>query len=125
MGEEKEKKFGKRGGAPPVVTHRPKIPGEAPLARKQKRSLVVSLVAMGALSIGAYSGIEWLDKKLNCEPDPNNPEELICKHRSGSTYRRSRGGGWIFAASSHSSSSHGVSFGGFGHSGGGFHFGGG
>lgn len=125
MGEEKEKKFGKRGGAPPVVTHKPRIPGDKPPALKQKRSLVVSLVAMGALSIGAYSGIEWLDKKLNCEPDPNNPEELICKHRSGSTYRRSRGSGWSFSSGSHSSSSHGFSFGGFGHSGGGFHFGGG
>lgn len=125
MGDENEKKFGKRGAAPPVVTHRPKIPGEKPPARNQKRSLVVPLIALGALSLGTSIIIDWLDRKLNCAPDPNNPGELICKHRSGSTYRRSRSSRWHFSSGSHTSSSHGFSFGGFGHSGGGFHFGGG
>ncbi|WP_036282200.1 hypothetical protein [Methylocystis sp. ATCC 49242] len=116
---EKGKEFGKRGPAPPVVTHRAKASaGGGPSS--QKRSLAVSLAIMGALSLGVYETIDWLDRKLNCEPDPANPDELICKHRSGSTYHRSSSG-WHWAAGG--SSSHGASFGGFGHSGG-FHFGG-
>ena len=47
------------------------------------------------------------------EPDPNNPEQQICKHSNGSTSHSSRGWHW---SSSSSGSTHGVSFGGFGHS---------
>jgi hypothetical protein len=116
------KNFGKRGHAPPVVTHRPRPPGAAPSAFGQKRSLAISLAIMGALSLGTYVAIDWLDKKLNCEPDPANPDELICKHHSsGTSYRRSRSS---WRSSGGSGSTHGLLFGGFGHSGG-FHFGGG
>lgn len=120
MSGEKPKGFGKRG-PPPVVTHKPKKLGE-PDASGQKRSLAVSLAIMGGLTMGTFAAVDWLDKKLNCEPDPAKPDELVCKHssNSGSTYRRSRGS-WIWAAGS--GSRHGLSFGGFGHSGG-FHFGG-
>lgn len=120
MTDEKPEEFGK-SAPPPVVMHKPRPLGEQP-ATGQKRSLAISLVAMGALSLGAYEAIDWLDKKLNCEPDPANPDELICKHHSSSSsYRRSRGG-WHWGGGS--GSTHGLSFGGFGHSGG-FHFGGG
>jgi hypothetical protein len=119
MTEETPKNFGKRG-PPPVVVHKPKAPGETAFSG-QKRSLAISLALMGALSLGTYEAIDWLDRKLNCEPDPANPEELICKHSGGgSTYRRSSGS-WHWGGGS--GSTHGVSFGGFGHSGG-FHFGG-
>jgi uncharacterized membrane protein YgcG len=113
--------FGKRG-AKPIVTRKPKTPAAG--SSGQKRTLAISLVAMGALSLGAYEAIDWLDRKLNCEPDPNKPEELICKHSSsGSSYRRSSSSGWHWSSGG-GSSSHGFSFGGFGHSGGGFSFGG-
>lgn len=119
--EGKPKTFGKRA-PPPVVTHRPKPPHE-PFISGQKRSLAISLALMGALSLGAYEVIDWLDRKLNCDPDPANPEELICRHSSsGSSYRRSSSGGWHWGGGS--GSTHGVLFGGFGHAGG-FHFGGG
>ncbi len=140
MTEEKPKEFGKR--APPVVLHKPRPTGSGgrPLASDkpkhvaeplekppagQKRSLAVLLIMIGALPIGAVVTIDWIDRKLNCEPDPANPEEQICKHSSGSTYRRSSGWHWSsgFGGSSGShwssgGSTHGVSFGGFGHSGG-------
>jgi hypothetical protein len=127
MTQEKPKEFGKRG-PPPVVVHKPKPPGAVSVSG-QKRSLAVSLAIMGALSLGVYETFQWVDRKLNCEPDPAKPEELICKHRSGSTYRRSSGSHWSSGSSgggshwfgsSSSSSTHGVSFGGFGHSGGSF-----
>lgn len=118
MAEEEPARLVKR--APPVVTHKPRAPGEA-LVYERKRSFVVSLVAVGALSLGAYEAVDWLDRKLNCEPDPANPDELICKHHSGSSYRRSSSS-WHWGGGS--GSTHGVSFGGFGHAGG-FHFGGG
>lgn len=107
----------------PVITHRPRVDGAVPAG--QKRSLAIALVVMGAVALGGYEAIDWLDRKLNCEPDPNNPDELICRHSSGSSYRRSSRS-WHSSSSSHSSSysSHGVSFGGFGHSSGG-HSGGG
>jgi hypothetical protein len=120
VAKKERKEFGKRG--PPVVLHKPKPPG-APPAEGRKRSLAVSLAVMGALSLGAYETFDWIDRKLNCEPDPANPEELICKHRSGTTYRRYRSSGWRWSSHSSSSSSHGFLFGGFGHAGG-FHFGG-
>jgi hypothetical protein len=121
MAEDQRKEFGRRG--PPVVLHRPKPPGSEPPAAR-KRSLAVSLAVMGALSLAAYETVDWIDRKLNCEPDPCNPEELICKRRSGTTYRRYRSSGWRWLShSSGSSSSHGFFFGGFGHSGG-YHFGG-
>jgi hypothetical protein len=76
-------------------------------------------------SLGAYEVFDWIDRKLNCEADPANPDELICKdHSSGSSYRRSSSH-WRSSSShdSSSSSAHGVSYGGFGHYG--FHSGGG
>lgn len=122
MADKVVKNFGKRVPAPPVVTHKPKPPGAAPSPLGQKRSLAVSLAIMGALSLGTYETIDWLDRKLNCEPDPAKPDELICKRSSTSGgYRRSRSS-WHWAAAS--GATHGLSFGGFGHSGG-FHFGGG
>jgi hypothetical protein len=121
MADEKQKDFGKRAPLP-VVVHKPKASGAkaaaAPLFSGQKRSLAVSLALMGALALGAYEAIDWIDKKLNCEPDPANPEELICKHRNGSSYHRSYSSGWHSSSGSGSSSTHGVSYGGFGHSGG-------
>jgi hypothetical protein len=139
MTEETPKEFGKR--APPVVLRKPQSSGAGerppltpekrkriaePLKKppRQKRSLAVSLAVMGALSLGAYETYDWINRKLNCEPDPANPGEQICKNRSGSTYRRSSNwhssSGSGGSSSSHSSggSTHGVSFGGFGHSGG-------
>lgn len=126
MTEKKPKEPGKRPPRP-VVTHKPAARG-ANAGLGQKRSLAVTLVIMGAVSLGAYEAFDWIDRKLNCEPDPANPEELICKHRSGSSYRRSSSS-WSSSHgssySSHSSySTHGLSFGGFGHSGSG-HSGGG
>ncbi|WP_424362047.1 hypothetical protein [Methylocystis parvus] len=118
MTEEKPKDFGKRG-PPPVVIHKPKAPGEI-LFSGQKRSLAVSLALMGALTLGAYETFDWIDRKLNCEPDPANPDELICKHHSssgGSSYRRSSSA-WHWGGVGAAGSSHGASFGGFGHSGG-------
>ena len=123
MTEENRKDFGKRAPLP-VVIHKPATLGSAPLGpATQKRSLAISLAVMGALSLGTYEAIDWLDRKLNCEPDPAKPDELICKHHSGSSYRRSSnwrwssgsgsGGGWHW--SSGGGSTHGVSFGGFGH----------
>lgn len=118
MAGEKRKNFGNRGATPPVVVYKPKsLAGGGQMPRK--RSLAVSLVLMGAMSLGLYGAIDWLDRKLNCDPDPANPDELICKHSSGSTYRRSSSG----SHSSYGSSYHGISFGGFGHSGG-YHGGG-
>lgn len=124
MTDDKPKSFGKRGPQP-VVVHKPRQPGDI-LLSGQKRSLAVSLALMGALTLGAYETVDWIDRKLNCEPDPAKPDELICKHGGGhggssSSYRRSSSG-WRWGGGS--SSTHGVSFGGFGHSGGGF-FGGG
>lgn len=116
MTQEKNKAFSKRG-PPPLVIHKPKAPGEIVFSG-QKRSLAVSLALMGALTLGAYEAFDWIDRKLNCEPDPANPDELICKHHSssgGSSYRRSSSG-WHWGAGA--GSTHGVSFGGFGHSGG-------
>jgi hypothetical protein len=107
--------FGKRRPRP-VITHRPKGDGANPVAA-QKRSLAITLCVTGALALGTYEAVDWLDRKLNCEPDPNNPEELVCKHSSGSSYRRSRSS-WRSSSYSSSSSTHGVSFGGFGHAGG-------
>ncbi len=120
MSEEKAKDFGKRG-PPPVVVHKPKAPGETVFSG-QKRSLAVSLALMGAVALGAYETFDWIDRKLNCEPDPANPEELICKHGgssggSSSTYRRSSSA-WHLGGVGAASSTHGASFGGFGHSGG-------
>lgn len=119
MTEEKPKEFGKRG-PPPVVIHKPKSPGEIVFSR-QKRSLAVSLALMGAVALGAYETFDWIDRKLNCEPDPAKPDELICKHSSShggssSTYRRSSSA-WHLGVGA-AGSSHGASFGGFGHSGG-------
>jgi uncharacterized membrane protein YgcG len=88
------------------------------LASTRKRSLAVSLALTGALALGAYEAVDWIDRKLNCEPDPANPEELICKHRNGSSYHRSYSSGSHSSSGSGSSSTHGVSYGGFGHSGG-------
>ncbi len=124
MTDEKPKDFGKRS-PPPVVIQKPRQPGE--IISGQKRSLAVSLALMGAVTLGAYETFDWIDRKLNCEPDPANPEELICKHSSShggssSSYRRSSSA-WHWGAAG-AGSTHGVSFGGFGHSGGGF-FGGG
>lgn len=119
MTEEKPKEFGKRG-PPPVVIHKPRAPGEIHFSG-QKRSLAVSLALMGALTLGAYETFDWIDRKLNCEPDPANPDELICKHHSSSggssSYRRSSSG-WHWGGVGAAGSSHGASFGGFGHSGG-------
>ncbi|QGM98627.1 hypothetical protein [Methylocystis parvus] len=117
MADEKPNSFGKRG-PPPVVVHKPKPPGE--IISGQKRSLAVSLALMGAVTLGAYETFDWIDRKLNCEPDPAKPDELICKHSgshggSSSSYRRS-GSAWHWGGGS--GSTHGVSFGGFGHSGG-------
>lgn len=116
MTEETRKQFGKRA-PPPVVIHKPAASSDV---MTRKRSLAISLALMGALSLGTYETIDWLDRKLNCEPDPAKPDELICKQRSGASYRRSSswsgsrsGGGWHW--SSGGGSSHGVSFGGFGH----------
>lgn len=121
---EPRKDFGKRGPKP-VVLYKPKDKSVAGLATNRKRSLAVSLAVVGGLSLAAYETVDWIDRKLNCEPDPANPDELICKRHSGggsSSYRRSSG--WHWSGGGGSSSSHGLSFGGFGHSGGGF-FGGG
>jgi hypothetical protein len=114
MTEEKRKDFGKRVPSP-VVIQQAKAPS-APPSPERKRTLAVSLAVMGALSLSLYEAVDWIDKKLNCEPDPANPEELICKHGNGSTYHRSYSSGWH--SSSGSSSTHGVSYGGFGHAGG-------
>lgn len=118
MIEETPKDFGRR--APPVVLQKSKPPKNAAPpsagAPKQKRSLAVSLAVMGAVSLGAYGVYEWSERP-HCEPDPNNPEQQICRHSNGSTSHSSRGWHW---SSGSSGSTHGVSFGGFGHSGGSF-----
>lgn len=118
---------GPKGPSKPIVMrkHMSAVAG-LPAGAGQKRTLAVSLALMGALALGTYELADWLDKKMNCEPDPNKPDELICKNRSsGSSYHRSSGSGWHWSSGgSSSSSSHGFSFGGFGHSSG-FHFGGG
>ncbi|KAF2990163.1 hypothetical protein OGR47_11390 [Methylocystis sp. MJC1] len=114
MTQEAPKEFGRR--APPVVLHRPKLPKEPPnqILPQQKRSLAVSLAVVGAVSLGGYGLYEWSEGP-HCEPDPNNPDQQICRHSSGSTSHSSRGWHWL---SGSSASTHGVSFGGFGHSGG-------
>lgn len=104
-------KAGKRGPQP-VVIRKPKPPIDE-LVSGRKRSLAVSMVLMGALTLGVYETFQWIDRKLNCEPDPANPDELICKHHSGSTYRSSSG--WHWSSGSRSSAAHGAAFGGFGH----------
>lgn len=106
----------KRGAAPVVTLRRGPPPPDRIAPRS--RSLGVRLVMFGAVALASYEIFSWIDTKLNCEPDPNNPDELICRHRNGSTYSRSRRWGWRSSSSS-SSSWHGLSFGGFGHYGGG------
>jgi hypothetical protein len=121
MTDEKPKRLGKRG-APPVVTHRP---GAVAAGVAGKGSLARTLILAGAVSLGAYELVDWIDRKLNCEPDPANPDELICKnHNGGSSYRRSSSHWRSSSSHDSSSSTHGVSYGGFGHYGG-FHSGGG
>lgn len=111
MTREPSKSFGRRGAAANVETHAPREPtGNKTPTRK--RSLTISLIGVGAISLGVYGAVDWLDKKLNCEPDPNKPDELICKHSDGPTSRRSASS-WRSSSSSY----HGLSFGGFGHSG--------
>lgn len=114
MTQDTPKEFGRR--APPVVLHKPKLPKERPnpLLRQQKRSLAVSLAVVGAVSLGGYGLYEW-SESAHCEADPNNPDQQICRHSNGSTSHSSRGWHW---SSGSSGSTHGVSFGGFGHSGG-------
>ncbi|WP_442753309.1 hypothetical protein ACNHKD_09845 [Methylocystis sp. JAN1] len=117
MTEENLKDSGKRGPPPPVLVRKAKASGVTVFSG-QKRSLAVSLALMGAVTLGAYETFNWIDRKLNCEPDPANPDELICKHGSshgGSTYRRSSSA-WHWGAGV--GATHGASFGGFGHSGG-------
>jgi hypothetical protein len=115
----------KKRGAPPVVTLR-KRPARKKAAGANPRAIASNIMLFGAVALASYGVSDWLDRKFNCEPDPNNPDELICKHRDGSTSHRSRSV-WRWSGASHdgASSAHGLSFGGFGHFGGGFHFGGG
>jgi hypothetical protein len=136
MTEEKPREFGRR--APPIVLHKPTAPAdgsplpidpetlryiaeplkEPPLVSDQKRSLAVSLATMGAFALGAYA-IFGIGEKVHCEPDPNNPEKEIC-HRSSGWHWSSGSSGGGSHWSGGSSSTHGMSFGGFGHSGGSF-----
>ncbi|BDV34882.1 hypothetical protein [Methylocystis iwaonis] len=113
MADGTPKDFGRR--APPVVLQKPKTSKERPnpILPQRKRSLAVSLAVMGAVSLGGYGLYEWIESP-HCEPDPNNPDQQICRHSNGSTSHSSRGWHW---SSGSSASTHGVSFGGFGHSG--------
>lgn len=112
---EKQKTFGQRG-MPSTVSRAP--PSET-VGAGRKRSLAVNLVVMGALALAAYETLDWIERKINCEPDPAKPEELVCKHRNGSSYRRSLGRSWRWSSreSAASPSAAGADFGGFGKSG--------
>ena len=121
MAEEKRKEFGRRGAAPAVVTHAPQGLTGGPFGPStlRKRSLTVSLVAMGSLALGGYAVIEALDRRANCDPGQTNPNQSPCT--SSGTHTGSGGhsgsGRWWWhsgTSSSGSSSWHGVSFGGFG-----------
>jgi hypothetical protein len=121
MTDDNRKDFGKRVPPPVVLQKSEGARSGDGLSTTRKRSLAVSLALIGALSLGAYEIHDWIDSGRNCEPDPANPDELICKHGSGGggggSYRRSsRGWGW-FSGYGGSSSTHGVSYGGFGKSG--------
>lgn len=107
MTEEEPKSFGKRG-APPVITHRPGAGAE----QSGHQGVHWPHVVISALIALILYEVFGLAHKSKCEPDPSDPEEMICEDRNGSY--SSRGGG-----GDHSS----VTFGGFGHYG--YHSGGG
>jgi len=98
MTEEEPTSSGKRG-APPVITHRPGAGAE----QSGHRGVHWPHVVISTLIALIIYEVFGLDHKSKCEPDPSNPEEMICKDRNGSY---SGGGG-----SEHSS----VTYGGFGH----------
>ncbi|HEY8064840.1 MAG TPA: hypothetical protein VIF40_08920 [Methylosinus sp.] len=130
MAEPPRKEFGRRGQAPPVVTHAPKgLPGGAPAPSPfRKRSLAIAAIAVGSLSIGALTLFET--SRRDC-PEGADPERRDCNHSS--SHGGSGGHSWSSGSSSSGSSSsshssggesasghagaasgHAVSFGGFG-----------
>jgi hypothetical protein len=120
MTEEEPKSFGKRG-APPVITHRPGA-GANGVIDADKITLAATLVFF--IGLGGAMVLDWIDRKLHCEDDPANSEQLICKEPgSGAIYHRSNKSSSSSSSHSASSSTEGVSFGGFGHYG--YHSGGG
>ena len=84
MAENKRKEFGRRGAAPPVVTHAPQGLAGGPLGPStlRKRSMTISLVAMGSLALGGYAVMEAFDKRVNCQPGQINPDQTNCTSAS-------------------------------------------
>ncbi|MBU3890055.1 hypothetical protein FM996_06140 [Methylosinus sporium] len=104
MAEPPRKEFGRRGLAPPVVTHAPEgLPGGAngPFGSR-KRTIAIAAIAVGSLSIGTYAAIEnshWRDCAE--EGDRERQEECRRSHSHGGS-----SGGHSYSSGSSSSSSH-------------------
>lgn len=127
MTEEGRKEFGRRGQAPPVVTHAPEgLSGSAiGQFRNRKRSIAVALIAAGSLSLGTYAAIEHAQRRdCSKEGDWGRQEECRESHSHGGSSSSASHGSSSGASSSGSASGHAVSFGGFGGAGAG-HGGGG
>ncbi|WP_159726616.1 hypothetical protein [Methylosinus sp. Ce-a6] len=128
MAEERRKEFGRRGRAPPVITHAPRgfSGGAGAPSAGRKRSIAVALIAAGSLSIGTYAAIEYAQRR-DCSKEGDWRQQEECReshsHGGGSSSSSSHGSS-SGASSSGSASGHAVSFGGFGGAGAG-HGGGG
>lgn len=132
MVEERRKEFGRRGQAPPVVTHAPKglSGGAVGPSTGRKRSIAVALIAAGSLSIGTYAAVEYAQRR-DCSEEGDWGRQEECReshghsggHGGGSSSSSSHGSSHG-ASSGGSSFGHAVSFGGFGGAGAG-HGGGG
>ena len=62
----------KKRGAPPVVTLR-KRPARKKATGANPRAIASNIMLFGAVALASYGVSDWLDRKFNCEPDPNNP----------------------------------------------------
>ncbi|WP_157096253.1 MULTISPECIES: hypothetical protein [unclassified Methylosinus] len=104
MAEPPRKEFGRRGMAPPVVTHAPKgLPGGASPSPFRKRSLAIAVIAVGSLSIGALALME--KPRRDC-PEGADPERQDCSHSSSHSSSHGGSGGHSYSSGSSSSSSH-------------------
>ncbi|PWB94300.1 hypothetical protein [Methylosinus sporium] len=147
MAEPPRKEFGRRGLAPPVVTHAPEgLPGGAngPFGSR-KRTIAIAAIAVGSLSIGTYAAIEYAHTVAliaagslsigtyaaieyahgrDCAEDADWERQEECRqsHSHGGSGGHSSSGESSAGHAGAASSGHAVSFGGFGaagHGGGG------
>lgn len=106
------KPFGKRGRAPPIITHAPEgLPGGPEGDSRRMRTGMIILGGFGAAALGLMVLADAIGS-ANCRKD--NPEDYSAEPtHCSSGHSHFGGGGWGHAGTS-------VSFGGFGgHAGGG------